>query len=158
VLAISGKHAQVITFIFKMRKVFGWENVRGGDFVIVECYKLKVLLEHIYDFEENKIKYYVPNRPYLFGSSDDWHVYVLGLRNNRYYVGSCKQLGKALGAHFNGLGISWTQENKVIKLLELITIKPDSGSYLEVKDRLVRDYISRYGWENVRGGQMPPRC
>lgn len=100
----------------------------------------------------------MPNCPYRFGSSDDWHVYALELINNRYYIGSCKQLGKALGAHFNGLGISRRQENKVIKLLELITIKPDSDSNLEVKDRLVRDYISRYGWENVRGGQMPPRC
>jgi hypothetical protein len=141
----------------EMMEVFGWENVRGGDFVVIESYKLKFSLQHIYNFEENKIRYYVPNCLYLFGSTDDWHVYVLQLMNNRYYVGSCKQLGKALGAHFNGSGISWTRENKVIELLELITIKPGSGSYLEVKDRLIKNYISRYGWENIMGGQMPPR-
>jgi len=66
-------------------------------------------------------------------------------------------LGKSLGEHFNGKGMAWTRDNPVIKVLELITIKPGSGRYLELKNRLLMDYILRYGWENVMRGQMPPR-
>jgi len=61
-------------------------------------------------------------------------------------------LGKALIEHFNGKGIAWTQENPVTRVLEVITVKPGSGSYLELKSRLVNDYILQYGWENVLGG------
>ena len=136
---------------------YGWENVRGGDFLVVETYLLKERLEHIYDFAENKIKYYVPRNRYLFGASDDWLIYVLELCNDRFYIGSCKHLGKALGEHFSGKGIAWTQENPVTRVLEVITVKPGSESYLELKSRLVNDYILQYGWKNVLGGQMPKR-
>jgi predicted GIY-YIG superfamily endonuclease len=37
---------------------FGWENVRGGDFLVVEGHLLRRRIEHIYDFEKNKIRYY----------------------------------------------------------------------------------------------------
>jgi len=118
---------------------------------------VKERLEHIYDFAENKIKYYVPRNCYLFGASDDWLIYVLELCNDRFYIGSCKHLGKALGEHFSGKGIAWTQENPVTRVLEVITVKPGSESYLELKSRLVNDYILQYGWKNVLGGQMPKR-
>ncbi|MDP9078794.1 MAG: GIY-YIG nuclease family protein [Bacteroidota bacterium] len=136
---------------------FGWKNVRGGDYTIVESYRLQERLEHIYDFEHNKIKYYVTGCHYLFGVCDDWHVYVLELENGRIYIGSCQRLGKSLGEHFGGKGIAWTRDNRVIRVLELITIKPGEGSYIDLKNRLLLDYISRYGWGNVMGGQMPGR-
>ena len=136
---------------------FGWENVRGGDFLVVESFKLHERIAHIYDCEINKIRYFVPDCPYLFGSFGEWHVYVLELENNCFYIGSSQRLGKSLGEHFDGKNIAWTRDNRVIKVLELITIKPGFGSHLELKERLLIDYISRYGWENVRGGQMPPR-
>jgi hypothetical protein len=132
--------------------------VRGGDFLVVEAYLLKERLEHIYDFAENKIRYYITdNRRYLFGGSDGWFIYVLALCNGRFYVGSCQHLGKALGEHYNGKGIAWTKENPVIKVLELIIVKPATGSYLELKNSLLSEYILQYGWENVLGGQMPKR-
>jgi predicted GIY-YIG superfamily endonuclease len=136
---------------------FGWENVRGGDFVIVESYLLRERLEHIYDFMQNKIKYYVPDCKYLFGSTDDWHVYVLELKNDCFYVGSCQRLGKSLGEHFSGKGIAWTRDNPVVKVLELVTIPLGGESYLELKNRLLLDYIDRYGRDNVMGGQMPAK-
>ncbi len=137
---------------------YGWENVRGGDFLVLETYLLKERLQHIYDFTSNKIKYYVAdNRRFLFGGSDNWFIYVLALCNGRFYIGSCQHLGKALGEHFNGKGIAWTRENLVIKVLELIIVKPGTGSHLELKNRLLLDYILQYGWENVLGGQMPKR-
>jgi len=136
---------------------YGWENVRGGDFLVVETYLLKERLEHIYDITANKIKYYVPRNRYLFGSTDDWHVFVLELENNCFYVGSCQRLGKSLDEHFSGKGIAWTRDNRVVKVLELVTIPSGGESYLKLKSRLVYDYTERYGWENVWGGQRLPK-
>src|SRR5437588_2139534 len=136
---------------------FGWENVRGGDYSVVESFKLQERISHIYDCDNNKIRYYLPDCPHLFGSFGEWHVYVLELDHVRFYIGSFQRLGKSLAEHFNGKSIAWTRDNRVIKVLELITIKPGSGSHLHVKERLLKDYILRYGWENVRGGQMPKK-
>lgn len=136
---------------------FGWENVRGGDYLVVESFKLQERISHIYDCEKNKIRYFVPDCPYLFGSFGEWHVYVLELESNFYYVGSCQKLGKSLGAHFDGKSIAWTRDHRAVKVLELITMKPGDGSHLELKERLVNEYIARYGRDNVLGGQMPPR-
>ena len=68
--------------------------------LVLEIYPLKERLEHIYNFAENKIRYYIKDkRRYLFGSSENWLIYVLQLCNGRCYIGSCKQLGKALGEY-----------------------------------------------------------
>lgn len=136
----------------QMMEIFGWENVRGGDFVTVECARIKLLIAHIYDFERNKIRHYLPDCPYLFGASDDWHVYVLQLADGHYYIGSCKHLGKSLGEHFNGKNIAWTQQHRVKKVVELITIQLGAGNYLNVKRELIQKYILRYGWDRVLGG------
>lgn len=136
---------------------FGWENVRGGDFLVVESYRLKERLDHIFDTDNNKIKYYIADCHYLFGSCDDWHVYVLQLENARFYIGSCQRLGKSLGEHFSGKGISWTRDNPVLRVLELVTLKPGEGSYLELKSKLLDDYIKRYGRDFVLSGNMPPK-
>jgi len=138
-------------------EIFGWENVRGGQFVVVEPYWLQERVGYIYNFELNKINYYVPNCKYLFGSTSDWHVYVLELENGRFYVGSSRHLGKSLGEHFCGKGIAWTRDNKVVKVLELVTIPPGAGSYLHIKAGLQSDYMDRYGRDYVMGGQLPPR-
>jgi len=137
---------------------YGWENVRGGEFLIVESNLLRMSLEHIYDFEANKIRYYVETlKQYLFGNCANWLIYVLELNNGRFYIGSCKQLGKAVGGHFNGKSLDWTIDNPVMRVTQVIQVTREMGSYKEYKNRLLLEYISRYGWDNVRGGNMPPK-
>jgi predicted GIY-YIG superfamily endonuclease len=138
----------------KMMERFGWENVRGGDFVRIEAIQLSALLGHIYDLKQNKIRYYIPDCPYLFGTGDEWHVYVLELADNHYYIGSCKSLGKTLGEHFDGKSIEWTRQHPVVRVAELVTMKE---RYLEVKNKMVLDYIARFGRDRVLGGQMPKK-
>ena len=136
---------------------FGWENVRGGDYVVVESFKLQERISHIYDSKHNKIRHFVPDCRYLFGSFGEWHIYILELANGCFYIGSYQKLGKSLAAHFDGKSIAWTRDNKVLKVIDLITIKPVSDNYLKLKERLLTGYISRYGWEKVRGCYMPAR-
>lgn len=136
---------------------FGWQNVRGGDFLEVEANRLQDRIKHIYDFSENKIRYYVRGNRYLFGSTEDWLVFVLKLENGRFYIGCSKDLGKSLGKHFNGTSIAWTRDNPVISVLEIITIGYDTTNLTEFKQNLLADYISRYGWDNVLGPNRPKK-
>jgi hypothetical protein len=74
----------------------GWQNVRGGDYCKTEDYKLKEGIDHIFDTETNRIRYFVPQVKYLFGTSEDYIIYILKLENNKYYIGSTRKLGRAL--------------------------------------------------------------
>jgi hypothetical protein len=109
----------------------GYGAVRMGKckrrrFLIVEDHLHRRRIEHIYDFEKNKIRYYAEEyKRFLFGGAENWLIYVLELRNGCFYIGSCKHLGKSLGEHFCGKGISWTRDNPVIRVLELTLVKPE---------------------------------
>jgi predicted GIY-YIG superfamily endonuclease len=127
---------------------FGWENVRGGEYLDLENYRLREKLNHIYDTETNKIKYYIPNTPYLFGPTTYWLIYILELPRSHYYIGSCRRLGKALGKHFVG-------KNVPLKIKDLIVVKPQDGHYLDIKRNLFRQYIQKYGRDKVAGAQLP---
>jgi predicted GIY-YIG superfamily endonuclease len=155
----NNKHAMLYENWMTLQAMerYGWENVRGGDYLVVENYRLQGHIDHIYDCDTNKIRYYVTGNRYLFGTCDDWLIYVLELCGGKFYVGSCKHLGKSLGEHFSGKDIAWTRDHLVIRVLEIITVKQGTGSWLEVKQSLLNDYILRYGWDNVLGAPMPPK-
>lgn len=85
-------------------------------------------------------------------------VFVLELENGIFYIGSTQELGKCLGAHFNGKGIALTRDNRVIRILEWTVVPPNGGSYLELKNRIISDYTDRYGWDYVWGGQRLPKA
>ncbi len=135
---------------------FGWENVRGGDFLALENVVVQEKLSQIYDCGENKIRYFIAeNRHLLFGKTEDWLVYVLELGSGKFYIGSCQHLGRSLGVHFNGRGAGWTKKYGVVRVLELHMVKKGGREYLDFKHNLVLAYIAKYGWENVMGGSMP---
>ena len=131
----------------------GWRNVRGGDFLKVEDYLLQRDIEHIFDVETNKIRYFVPSCKYLFGISSDWIIYVLELENGKYYIGSTKRLGRDLGKHFLGKGIDWTRINKPVKVLTYFDV-PMPNNYIDEKLKLLKQHVAYYGMENVRGGNF----
>lgn len=130
---------------------YGWPNVRGGDYLDVENERIAAKISHIYDTTTNKINYYIPDCKYLFGASDHWLIYALELEHGKYYIGSGKRLGKALGQHFKDSAIAWTRDNKPLKVAQLIVADPEDP-YLELKRNLKEDYARRFGKENVLGG------
>ena len=73
-------------------------------------------------------------------------IYILKLKNNKYYVGKTEDPDLRLLAHQNNSGSMWTKKYKPIKVIELF----EGDKYDE--DKYVHKYMDKYGIENVRGG------
>ena len=74
-------------------------------------------------------------------------IYVLKLKQNKYYVGKTTQPTFRLNDHFVGGGAAWTKIYKPISIYELIPDRPDSDEQI-----VTQEYMKKYGIDNVRGG------
>jgi predicted GIY-YIG superfamily endonuclease len=74
-------------------------------------------------------------------------IYILKLENNKYYVGKSSDPIKRFQEHIKGKGSSWTREHKPLEIIK--TIK--NASVFD-EDKYVKEYMSKYGINNVRGG------
>jgi predicted GIY-YIG superfamily endonuclease len=75
------------------------------------------------------------------------NVYVLKLRNGKYYVGKTESVINRVEDHVCGAGSAWTQIHEPIELLEVFN---NASAYTE--DQVTKRYMNRFGVENVRGG------
>jgi len=75
------------------------------------------------------------------------NVYVLKLEGGRYYVGKAGDIIGRYQEHINGNGSAWTKKYKPLSLVE----SRDNVSPFE-EDKVVKEYMSKYGIEKVRGG------
>ena len=75
------------------------------------------------------------------------YLYTLQLQDGKYYVGKSSDPDARYLQHKNGTGAAWTKKYKPVKLLDtkLITSEYDETN-------LTKDFIKKYGIENVRGG------
>jgi cellular nucleic acid-binding protein len=76
-------------------------------------------------------------------------IYTLQLEKGKYYVGKTNNPQFRLESHFNSNGSEWT---KIYKPLKVIEIKPNCDNYDE--DKITRQYMDKYGINNVRGGSF----
>uniref|UniRef100_A0A6C0LH66 GIY-YIG domain-containing protein n=1 Tax=viral metagenome TaxID=1070528 RepID=A0A6C0LH66_9ZZZZ len=74
-------------------------------------------------------------------------IYILKLRGGKYYIGKTRNIEKRWDEHITGRGSGWTKKHKPISLIT--TIK--STSHFD-EDKYVKEYMAKYGIENVRGG------
>jgi hypothetical protein len=74
-------------------------------------------------------------------------IYILKCRANKYYVGKTSNPSVRLTSHFNEGGSAWTKLYKPTKVLNVIT-----GCSKYDEDKIVLEYMEKYGIENVRGG------
>jgi predicted GIY-YIG superfamily endonuclease len=74
-------------------------------------------------------------------------IYILKLKNNKYYIGKTQNVENRYEQHLNGNGSSWTKKYKPISIIKQIK----STSQFD-EDKYVKEYMSKYGIENVRGG------
>lgn len=76
----------------------------------------------------------------------EW-LYVLKCENEKWYIGKSSRLIQRLEDHVNKIGAVWTTKYRPIKLMEIRTLQ---GEFHE--DLVVKEYMKKYGMENVRGG------
>lgn len=81
-----------------------------------------------------------------FEMDEEWIIYVLELQYGKVYVGKTKDLDARYNQHVDGQGSAWTKKYKVLGLIESLT-----GSKFD-EDKVVKEYMSEYGIDNVRGG------
>ena len=74
-------------------------------------------------------------------------IYILKLRAGKYYIGKTRNIEKRYEEHLTGTGSGWTKKHKPVSLIK--TIK--STSQFD-EDKFVKEYMAKYGIENVRGG------
>lgn len=74
-------------------------------------------------------------------------LYVLQLANGKYYVGKSADVIKRFDQHRNGAGSVWTKAHQPIRLVET---RPITNTHDE--NNVTKDYMKKYGIDNVRGG------
>lgn len=75
------------------------------------------------------------------------NIYVLKLESGKYYVGKSSNPTERYQQHLSGSGSTWTKKYKPVSLVKVIS----NVSPFE-EDKITKEYMSKYGIENVRGG------
>lgn len=75
-------------------------------------------------------------------------VYVLELEDDCWYVGITHNLNFRLAQHMAGGGARWTKLHKPLRVAEVIF----KDASLALENATTKEYMERYGEENVRGG------
>ena len=80
-------------------------------------------------------------------------IYILKLKNAKFYIGKSrnqKTLANRLRNHFSHGGAVWTKRHRPIGVDKIINIIDEKF----IEDRMVFEYMNRYGIDNVRGGSF----
>jgi len=75
------------------------------------------------------------------------NIYILRLEGGKWYVGKSEHVQQRYQQHRNGGGSAWTRKYKPISLERMIK---HASPFDE--DKLTKEYMSKYGIDNVRGG------
>lgn len=75
------------------------------------------------------------------------NVYALKLENNKYYIGKTnKDVVDRYNEHLAGNGSEWTRLYKPIGI-----VKSQQSSSIFDEDNITKEYMMKYGIDNVRG-------
>ena len=74
-------------------------------------------------------------------------IYILSLVNNKYYVGVTNNIERRIKQHIEGSGSEWTKLHKFVKISAIL---PQTSPWDE--DLHTKQYMLKYGIDNVRGG------
>ena len=75
------------------------------------------------------------------------NIYILLLENNKYYIGKSKDVMDRYQQHLDGEGSTWTKKYRPIRIIKII----ENVSPFE-EDKYTKEYMAKYGIDNVRGG------
>src|SRR5688500_13653928 len=86
-------------------------------------------------------------QPNNFQDENTTNVYILKLADDKYYVGKSSDPYRRYIEHATASGSAWTKKYKPLKIEKVI---PNASHFDE--DKCVKEYMSVYGIDNVRGG------
>ena len=75
------------------------------------------------------------------------YIYCLKCSENKYYIGKSNSPNLRIQDHVNSNGSVWTKKYRPI---EILSISENTNKFME--DQVTKDYMMKYGIENVRGG------
>jgi predicted GIY-YIG superfamily endonuclease len=75
------------------------------------------------------------------------NIYILRLTQGKYYVGKTNNLERRHQEHINGTASAWTRKYTPVAVEKII---PNSSHFDE--DKWTKEYMNKYGIQNVRGG------
>ena len=75
------------------------------------------------------------------------NIYVIRLQSGKYYVGKSDNVEKRFKEHQTGFGSAWTRKYKPIAIEKTIS---NASPFDE--DKVTKEYMSKHGIDNVRGG------
>jgi len=80
-------------------------------------------------------------------STSTTNVYCLHCEDDTYYVGKASNVEKRFRKHKSGSGSLWTRAHNPLKIIE---IRENVSPFEE--DKMVKEYMYKYGIDKVRGG------
>lgn len=89
-----------------------------------------------------------------------YHLYILQLEEGKYYIGiTSKTPQERFHEHRNGFcGAEWTKLYKPIRIEQTKDLGITTYERAELfENKVVREYIKKYGLDNVRGGNITYR-
>jgi cellular nucleic acid-binding protein len=75
------------------------------------------------------------------------NIYILRLEGGKYYIGKSNNPMKRYEEHLRGEGSAWTKKYRPVGVERIVS---NTSSFDE--DKYTKEYMSKYGIENVRGG------
>jgi predicted GIY-YIG superfamily endonuclease len=75
------------------------------------------------------------------------NIYILSLESDKFYVGKSAHVMERYQQHIDGEGSSWTRKYKPTAIIKVIE---DASPFDE--DRITKEWMAKYGIDNVRGG------
>lgn len=153
---------------------YGYENIRGGDFCLLEPEQHLRLIQSFLQRKPNDttasnliyssklLKEYEANHPAidydlpLKENERVMVVYVLALEDGYYHVSCSGDLASLMRKYEKGKYCAWCRLHTPIKLLEIIPVicPADHWEVIDELDPIVERYFNTYGAEKVRGGRF----
>lgn len=142
-----------MTTLWCMKK-YGYKNVRGGDFCTLNLNRLRFLLALHSDFDHEILP--IPYEPKTKISKKNSYVFILRLKNGKFFVSYSNNIILAIINEYNGFGSEWTKLHKPISIYKVFKQieSNNSKSINSVINHFVKNTMREFGAKNVRGGDF----
>jgi len=94
----------------------------------------------------------IKSKEHIF-SKKLYSIYVLKLKENKFYIGKSINVNKRIKQHFKGRGSTWT---RLYQPTEIYEIRRNCDVFDE--EKITLQYMQLYGINNVRGGSYSRIC